>query len=81
MAAFQKAADSMVMLLVNAIGWVSTGYIERRTMTDVVVCATFLYLGGACLYSQCVFPSFVQIPWAKELCCDTDPLCQGPGEG
>lgn len=81
MAAFQEAARSMVMLLVNAIGLVSIGYIDKRTVTDVEVFAALLYLGGACLYSQCLFPSLVQIPWAKELCCNTDPLCQGPGEG
>lgn len=81
MAAIQEAARSVVTLLVNGIGLVSTGYIEKRTITDVEVFATFLYLGGACLYSQRLFSSLVEVPWTQELCCNTDPLCQGPDDG
>ncbi len=81
MAAIQEAARSTVMLLVNGIGLVSTGCIEKCTITDLEVFATFLYLGGACLYSQRLFSSLVEVPWAQGLCCNTDSLCQGPGDG
>ena len=80
MAAIQEAARSTVMLLVNATAWVSIGRHQNCIVTDVEVFSAFLYLGCARLHSQCLLPSLVQIPGAQELCCNTDPFCQSPGE-